>query len=292
MNTLPVFLEMHSFSSLFAKAWMQSMTIKNIMAGFHTTGIYPLDRNKVISALEVNVITPPHKTGSLTYLLLLTPVCSPKKSKVATVFSNTEIRLFLERYDEGYDGSGEHYKTWLGMYHPEFIKRSNIAAASLNESVFHTPKYTKKPKIAPYEPGNAVSIAKTSGKIEKLFDHPIPPSILPTQKKKESSRVLTSAEALKLLQEKEAKRSCETKKRAERGKALAKLNHPKQKHQVYVHNKGMKQDDKQQKKKEKTKKMLNNDGTKEIELDAVIKQHSVEELNRGIAIAINYRSYM
>ena len=33
----------HCFVSLFAKAWTKSMTMKNIMASFHTTGIFPLD---------------------------------------------------------------------------------------------------------------------------------------------------------------------------------------------------------------------------------------------------------
>ena len=49
----------NNFSSLFLKAWMKSMTITNIMAGFSTTGIYPVDRNKVISKLEEAIYTPP-----------------------------------------------------------------------------------------------------------------------------------------------------------------------------------------------------------------------------------------
>ena len=138
---------MHAFLSLFSKAWMQSMTIKNIMAGFHTTGIYPLDRSKVISALEESVMTPPHKTGSLTYLPLLTPVPSPRKSKVATVFSNAEIKLYLERYEKGYDGNDECYKAWLRMYHPESVKCDDTVVASLNESVFHTPITMQKAQL-------------------------------------------------------------------------------------------------------------------------------------------------
>ena len=37
----------NNFFTLFSKTWMKSMTITNIMAGFSTAGIYPLDRNKV-----------------------------------------------------------------------------------------------------------------------------------------------------------------------------------------------------------------------------------------------------
>ena len=37
----------YSFSKLFSKAWMQSMTMRNILSGFLVTGICPLDRTKL-----------------------------------------------------------------------------------------------------------------------------------------------------------------------------------------------------------------------------------------------------
>ncbi len=43
----------YSFSELFSEAWMRTMTIKNISAGFRVTGIYPLDRSK-LSPLDGN----------------------------------------------------------------------------------------------------------------------------------------------------------------------------------------------------------------------------------------------
>ena len=33
---------------LFSQAWMKSMTIKNILAEFRVSGIYPLDRSKLL----------------------------------------------------------------------------------------------------------------------------------------------------------------------------------------------------------------------------------------------------
>ena len=129
----------NNFSTLFSKTWMKSMTIANVMAGFSTAGIYPLDRNKVISKLEEAMFTPPKQPGKLSYLPLLTPVPSPsisQSSKKPIVFSEAEIKLFLERYEDGYDGKDEIYKIWLKMYHPD---ADSISSATLNESVFHTP---------------------------------------------------------------------------------------------------------------------------------------------------------
>lgn len=41
------FISGYNFSSLFSKAWLESMTTKNAMSGFETTGIYPTDRYAV-----------------------------------------------------------------------------------------------------------------------------------------------------------------------------------------------------------------------------------------------------
>ena len=36
----------YSFCSVFAIAWLQAMSMKNIIAGFRVTGIFPVDRSK------------------------------------------------------------------------------------------------------------------------------------------------------------------------------------------------------------------------------------------------------
>ena len=38
----------YTFNKLFSQAWMKSMTIKNILAEFRVSGIYPLDRSKLL----------------------------------------------------------------------------------------------------------------------------------------------------------------------------------------------------------------------------------------------------
>ena len=75
----------HCFVSLFAKVWTKSMIIKNIMASFRTTGIFPLDRNKVLSLVNsvISTESPVSKPGGLTYLPLLTPMPSPKQKLVS-----------------------------------------------------------------------------------------------------------------------------------------------------------------------------------------------------------------
>ena len=37
-----------SFSAIFSKAWLKAMTPLNIISGFHNTGIYPLDKTKLL----------------------------------------------------------------------------------------------------------------------------------------------------------------------------------------------------------------------------------------------------
>jgi len=77
-------ITLYNFSPLFSKTWMKSMTITNIMAGFSTTGIYPVNRSKVISKLEALMCTPSKQPSKLSYLPLLTPVPSPPKKASST----------------------------------------------------------------------------------------------------------------------------------------------------------------------------------------------------------------
>ena len=187
---------------------MKSMTLTNIMAGFSTTGIYPIDRNKVISKLEEAMYTPPKQPGKHSYLPLLTPIPSPSRSqssKKSIVFSDVEIKLFLERYKEGYDGGDERYKIWLKMYHPdaESILSNTFLTMHTREQLVRTKEDSEISHVA--------SVSKPARKIDKL---PIPPYKLPTKSEKNSGHILTSFEALKALQEKEEKKSA-TKKQKE-----------------------------------------------------------------------------
>ena len=94
------------------------------------------------------------------------------------------------------------------MYHPD---TESISGVSLIGSIFHTPRkasVTYKCKIT-----QTVALSKPTSKIDKLFSKPVPPSKLPTKTEKSSGRVLTSSEALKLLQEKEEKKDAANQKK-------------------------------------------------------------------------------
>ena len=187
------------------------------------------------------------------------------------MFSNAEIKLYLERYEKGYDSNDENYKARLRMYHPKSVKCNDTVVASLNEPVFHTPNYAKSPNTAPCEPGSVVAIAKVSGQIENLFDWSKLPSALPTKREKVSSRILTSSEVLSPLKEKETKKEAvkqrrEQQQKKKEEKVLAKLDCAKQKYQANT-----KQDGKLQKQKEKTTVELNNHDYKKEDMELMKK---------------------
>ena len=66
-------LSRFSFSSLFKKAWVQALTMVNVQSGFETTGVYPLDRSKIMPPeyLEESVLE--EDVDGLPFLPLLTP---------------------------------------------------------------------------------------------------------------------------------------------------------------------------------------------------------------------------
>ena len=84
----------HSFSELFCKAWMRSMSIKNIIAGFSVTGIYPLDRKK-LSPLGEPDFSPAKELG-LAYVPMLSPApCHSRFSHKVQQFSEGEMDEYL-----------------------------------------------------------------------------------------------------------------------------------------------------------------------------------------------------
>jgi len=210
-------LTLRQFSAQFAKAWTNSMTIKNIMASFRTTGLFPVDRYKVLATVQSTIATatPSSKNVGLTYLPLLTPIPSPKRSTGVTVldpdFSDAEVKLFIEWYQKKYEGNDDRYKLWLRMYHPSTLQLEGTMA--LDSSNFHTPLRDKSKS-------DAVAVHKPTNSFEKLFTVPSPPKQLPTIKENGCGRVLTSVEALKILKEKENVKAAAEKKKLERQKKL------------------------------------------------------------------------
>ena len=102
------------------------------------------------------------------------------------------------------------------MHHPALVKLEG--AVTLDSSNFHTPSHDHKQLKSKSTTTSVAAVAKPSNVFEKLFTLPPPPPKLPTLKEKGSSRVLTSAEGLKLLDEKIKKKEAAEQKKIERQK--------------------------------------------------------------------------
>ena len=102
-------------------------------------------------------------------------------------------------------------------YHPTSVQLVDVV--TLDSSNFHTPSHDDRQLKSKSNAGaNTVAVAKLSNLFEKLLKLPSPPPKLPTLKEKGSSQVLTSVEALKLLDEKEKKKEAAQQKKLEQQK--------------------------------------------------------------------------
>jgi len=55
----------YQLSQLFSKAWMQSMTISNIVSGFRMTGIYPTDQHALLKLIPNSSPNPTRQESRL-----------------------------------------------------------------------------------------------------------------------------------------------------------------------------------------------------------------------------------
>ena len=116
----------YQFSALFGQAWFKGMTMQNIVSGFRTTGIYPLDRSAVLPASEFRDRRESlAQQKGLNFIPLYSPSHSrPQHSNVvnpAVLFTPEEMARFEHRYEEGYDIPDERYQKWLSLYHPDSL---------------------------------------------------------------------------------------------------------------------------------------------------------------------------
>ena len=84
-----------NFSCLFSEAWVQALTPKNILSRFHTTGVYPPDRNAIKLQGE-KTLDLAQKPG-IAYILLYTPAkrrVSDLTSAANSAFIEDELEDF------------------------------------------------------------------------------------------------------------------------------------------------------------------------------------------------------
>lgn len=90
----------YDFSSLFSEAWIEAMTPKNIMAGFRTTGVYPVNRHACQLPGAERKVSLSEKTG-LSYIPLYTPAKSlppAKSSFTPSTHTSRKRPVFSDRY--------------------------------------------------------------------------------------------------------------------------------------------------------------------------------------------------
>ena len=138
-----------NFSQVFQSAWAKAMTISNITASFKTTGIHLFNRHAITlpQNRSPSAKGEPYVSSGVAYIPFFSPsrpfpsdrslegdenesvvettatVRSPLKAadaKSTPQFTDSELSLFHERYENGYDLlHDECYSLWLRHKHPE-----------------------------------------------------------------------------------------------------------------------------------------------------------------------------
>ena len=196
------------FSQIFCKAWMKGMNQKNIIAGFKTTGIYPFNPRVLVPESNTDASDSPLslcKATGLKYIPLYSPQPKFQKSlsHIAELsFTDEEMVRYERRYEERYDLPDERYEQWLQLYHPQLDSQpkeltSTSTASDCQESF------------------DSTHLLSYNSLMSKMLSQKIPEIKVP-EVTKTTARVLTSAEHLKLLEEKRRKKEEEMALKEER----------------------------------------------------------------------------
>ena len=174
----------YDFSRLFGEAWIKAMTPKNILSGFAVTGICPLNRNALVAG---GIRKSPDKP-KLPFIPLFTPSkrVSLSHSPKRAWFSHSEVERFESLYRCGKDLESIRYQEWLRMYHSEDFVEQQESGGSCDSS---TEVYTQSSRHSA---------------LKKFLVLPHPPTKeSKSSQVKPAARVLTSAECLQQMKEKE-----------------------------------------------------------------------------------------
>ena len=212
------------------------MTMSNIVAGFRTTGVYPLDP----SACSFEKVSEKDRLAKCESLaersgLHFIPLYSPAKKRVQSLpqvaaFDAEQMSLFQKRFEEGYDLPGDEcYQQWLRMYHPEGLSSAS-PDLSISSIVDDLPSRVESSSMQQFsslsanplaEPASSIPIEENNvlphtSFLSRLLADRLPSIKYPTKPPQSSSRVLTSGENLAMMHKKEAKKMQEAKEKAER----------------------------------------------------------------------------
>lgn len=120
------------------------------------------------------------------------------------------MERFKERYAEGYDLTADtHYNHWLQVAHPEDTILAQLPTVSQGTVVHFQPGMTTFAR-----PSGSV------GQLSRFLQQPTPPTRKFTARAKTSSRVLTSVESLKLMEDKEKEKKAKEAEKEQRKRAM------------------------------------------------------------------------
>ena len=185
------------------------MNMGNIISGFRCTGIYPVDRSKLMPQDEANTSL---CSENRVYVPILTP--SRRKTAVqqcATSFDLDEIDSFLKEQRSPLQASNskdmrhERREKFQEMYLPCSIVSSSTP--SLDFPYAHTP--VRSDKHGGLVGGLAVAVCKPVSVLQHVLKMPETPKHISAQaseKELKMSRVLTSTENLQLKARKKRNR--------------------------------------------------------------------------------------
>ena len=104
------------------------MTPQNIIGGFKSTGVYPLNRHAIVLPGENGLRksgTPTvamAKRKGISYMPFFSSTHDISEQDDCEVFAEEELQLFQRRYEEGFDiCDDERYNHWLRVHHPEML---------------------------------------------------------------------------------------------------------------------------------------------------------------------------
>ena len=132
-----------NFNSLFSQAWLQSLVPANLISGFKTCGIYPLNRNAVKPVGDINEKCSTNKQHKTTEGSDANEGCSAIKeprdeSGYSKTFSSEQEELFKKRFEEGYDLCIDpEYNAWLKIHHPESLVDTTLSSGSVVAEYLH-----------------------------------------------------------------------------------------------------------------------------------------------------------
>lgn len=238
----------YQFSEIFAKAWAKGMTMKNIIGGFKTTGVFPMNREAIMPksspVKEGNTFDTPSlpKATGIKFLPLHSPFPSQKsrlKDRLIDVtmsptvseveFTTDELALFERRFQEGYDiVDDSKYNAWLQKFHSKQLNGNGDAPSNgsswpcqkdKGNDTVHLLKLQKCsiPTATITNDDDDCIMLCHSTLLSKCIETAVQPEIkLPTAKITNPARVLTSHEHLQLVTEKEERKKEEARMKEQR----------------------------------------------------------------------------